>query len=279
MESDVSTVSRGYFEAIGMEVLRGRPFGREDRMDSTRVAVVNQALVKKYSFDEDPIGRVIIGDWANPKPTQIVGVVNNIRHTGLTTEPRPTVFLAQSQVPGYFTNLVVRTAADPAAIAAAIRREVRHVDPTQPFTDVQPMKHYVSAVLSRPQLYASLVGTFASLALFLAGIGLYGLLAYAVSLRTHEIGLRMALGAQPRDVLASTLWQSARLVLAGLLVGTVLAFEFGEIVSKLLFGVRPTDPLTYVGVAGVLAAVALVATLVPTLRAAAIDPIAALRYE
>src|SRR5260370_11177977 len=150
MESDVSTVSRGYFEAIGMEVLRGRPFGREDRMDSPRVAVVNQALVKKYSFHEDPIGLVIIGDLANPQPTQIVGVVNNIRHTGLTTEPRPTVFLAQSQVPGYFTNLVVRTAADPAAIAAAIRPEVRHVDPTQPFTDVPQMYPHLSPPLPSP---------------------------------------------------------------------------------------------------------------------------------
>jgi putative ABC transport system permease protein len=279
MESDVSTVSRGYFAAIGMEVLRGRDFGTEDRMTSPRVALVNEAFVHKYSHEEDPIRHVIIGDWSNPKPTEIIGVVNDVRQNRLAAEPRPTIFLAQSQVPGYLTNLVVRTAMDPVMMAATIRREVRQVDPRQPFTDIQPMSHYVSTQLARPRLYAAFVGAFAALALFLATIGLYGLLAYEVSQRTHEIGLRMALGARPLDIVASAMWQGGRLVLVGLALGTLTAFALGSVISKLLFGVHATDPFTYLAVAVVFGAAAIVATFVPAHRAAVIDPLTALRYE
>jgi putative ABC transport system permease protein len=279
MESDVSTVSRGYFAAIGMELLRGRTFGRADDLESPRVALVNQAFVNRYSRDEDPLGRMILGDWSNPKPTEIIGVVADIRHNGLTAEPRPTVFLCQSQHPGYITYLVVRTAADPAALAAAVRREVRQIDPRQPFTDVQPLSQYVSKALARPRLYANFVGAFAALALFLAAIGLYGMLAYAVSQRTHEIGLRIALGAPPRRVLVSTILQGARLVAVGLVVGIAGAFALSQIVSRLLYGVRPTDPWTYIGVGGLMATVALLAAFVPARRAAAVDPIVALRCE
>lgn len=279
MESDVSTVSRGYFAAIGMDLLRGREFDRQDRIDGPRVALVNQAFVNKYSRDEDPIGRVIVGDWANPRPTEIIGVVNDIRHNGLTAEPRPTVFLAQAQVPGYFTNLVVRTNIDPAAMAATIRREVRRVDPKQPFTDIQPMEHYVAKQLARPRLYSHFVGTFAILALFLAAVGLYGLLAYEVGQRRHEIGLRMALGARPTDVVSSTICQGLRLVMAGVVLGTVLALGLSSVLSKLLFDVRVSDPLTCVAVAVVLGLVTVAATLVPARRAALVDPLVALRYE
>jgi len=279
MQSDVSTVSRGYFSAMGIELVRGRAFDRTDRLDSPRVALVNQSFVKKFSPDEDPIGRVILGDWANPKPTQIVGVVGDVRHNGLDAQPRPTVFLAQAQVPGYITYLIMRTQAEPAALAAAVRREVRRIDPHQPFTDVLPLDHYVSTALARPKLYASLIGAFASLALLLASIGLYGLMAYAVTRRTHEIGVRMALGAQPGDVLRSTLGEGTRLVLIGLALGSAAAVAMSRIVAGFLYGVTAHDPFTYAAVATLLVCIALLAVFVPARRASRVDPMVALRYE
>jgi putative ABC transport system permease protein len=279
MESDVSTVSRGYFAAMGIPVLRGRPFSRHDRLDGPRVALVNESFVRKYSADEDPIGRVILGDWANPKPTEIIGVVGDIRHNGLTAEPRPTVFLAQSQVPGYYTFIVVRTAAEPKRMASAIRREIRQVDPNQPVADVQPMEQYVSTALARPRFYAILLGSFAWLALLLAAVGLYGLMAYAVNRRTHEIGVRMALGAQPRDVLSSILGEGARLAAAGLALGAICTTVLSRVVAKLLYGVTAADPVSYAGAAVLLGGVALIAAYIPARRASRVDPMVALRYE
>lgn len=279
MASDVSTVSRGYFEAMGIQLVRGRSFDLRDRMQSPRVAVVNQAFVDRYSPQRDPLGQVILGDWANPRPTEIVGVVGDIRHNGLTIEPRPTVFLAQAQVPGYITFVVVRTSSDLQGMAAAVRREVQQVDPSQALTAVQSMRQYVSTALARPRLYAILLGAFAALALVLSGVGLYGLMAYAVSRRTHEIGIRMALGAREAVVLRSILAQGARLAAMGLAAGTLCAMALSRLLTALLYDVSPSDPLTYVGATVVLGGVALAAAFVPARRASRVDPILALRCE
>lgn len=279
MESDVSTVSRGYFAAMGIPVFRGRAFDRGDGMDSPRVALVNESFVQKYCRNENPVGQHILGDWANPKPTEIVGVVGDIRHNGLTIDPRPTVFLAQAQVPGYITYLVVRTVAEPNGMAATIRREVQQMDRSQPFTAIQTMQEYVSAALARPRLYMALLAIFAALALVLAAVGLYGLMAFVVRKRTHEIGIRMALGAQPGDVLRSTLGQGTRLVLIGVLIGIACAIPSSRLVANLLYGVRANDPLTLIGVVALLMIAALLAIYVPARRASRIDPLVALRYE
>ena len=279
METDVSTVSRGYFDAMGIPVLRGRPFARQDGLEAPSVAVVNQAFVRRYSAEEDPIGRIILGDWANPKPTEIVGVVANTRHNGLTADARPTIFLAQSQVPGYITYIVVRTAIPPEPMAAAIRSELRQVDPALPITDVQPLQRYVSVALARPRLLAVLLWSFAALALVLAGIGLYGLIGYAIRRRTREIGIRMALGARPGDMMRSTLAYGARLVSMGLVVGIACSIASSRFVASLLFGISDRDPLTYTGAAMVLAVVALLAIYGPARRASRVDPLIALKAE
>ncbi|RPJ61440.1 MAG: ABC transporter permease [Acidobacteria bacterium] len=279
MESDVSTVSRGYFAAMGIPVLRGRPFTREDRLNSRRVALVNQSFVNRFCPGLDPIGQVIMGDWANPKPTEIIGVVGDIRHNGLAEEPRPTVFLAQAQVPGYITYLVVRASGEPMALAHAVRKEVADVDPTQAVTAAQPMEQYVSAALVRPKLYSVFLGFFSALALMLAAIGLYGLMAYAVSRRTHEIGIRMALGARPGAVLRSTLRQGGRLISLGLVLGVACSLVFSRFVASLLYGVTTGDLTTYLVAGTLLTGIALVAAYIPARRASKVDPMIALRYE
>jgi putative ABC transport system permease protein len=279
MESDVSTVSRGYFAAMRIPVVRGRPFGRQEQLDSPRAALVNQSFVNKYSPTEDAIGRVIIGDWANPKPTTIVGVVGDVRHNSLTAEPRPTVFLAQAQVPGFITHIIVRTASDPERLTAAIRRAVIEVDPNQPVTNVQTMQQHVAASLVKPRLYTVLLGTFASLALLLASLGLYGLMAYLVSQRTHEIGIRLALGARPSDVFRDVFQRALFLTLAGLAGGVSMAVVAQRLISTFLFGVTGTDPVTYGAAAGVFALVILAAASGPAWRAARVNPMKALRCE
>ena len=264
---------------MGIPVLRGRPFGRQDRIDSPRVALVNQSFVNKYCPNEDPIGLRIIGDWANPKPSEIVGVVGDVRHNGLTAEPRPTVFLAQAQVPGYITHVVVRTAAEPQKLATTIRREVQQVDRTEAVTAIQTMEQYVSASLARPRLYAVLLTTFASLALALAAVGLYGLMAYGVRRRTHEIGIRMAFGAEPGDVLWMVLRETVFLVLVGAAIGVSVALAVTRLLSSFLFGLTPGDPTTILTAILVMLAVALFAGYLPARRAARVDPMEALRYE
>lgn len=278
-EADTSIVSRGYFSAMGIPILRGRSFSEQDRMGARRVALVNQTFVEKYCRNEDPLGLLAVGDWSTSEPAEIVGVVGDIRHDALTTEPQPTFFLSQAQTPGYITYLVVRTQAEPNKLASAIRHEVQKVDPAQPVTDVRMMQEYVTRALARPRLYAVSVGIFSTLALILAAIGLYGLMAYSVNQRTHEIGIRMALGAAPRTVLCSIIGHGGRLACLGLAIGIATAAAMSRFVASFLYGVNTYDALTYCGVAGVLGSVALVAAFIPARRASRIDPMVALRDQ
>ena len=210
---------------------------------------------------------------------EIVGVVGDVRHQGLTSDPKPAVFSLHAQVPGYITSLVVRTDGDPFAHAAAIRRAIHDVDPTQAVSGVGSLEQDVAKVLARPRLQAVLVTCFAGIAVVLAVIGLYGLIAYVVTQRTHEIGIRLALGATRGKVFAELFGQGARLVGAGLVIGAAGAIALRQFVSSFVFGVTSGDPVTYVIAALMFAAVALAAVVIPARRAARVEPMLALRGE
>jgi predicted permease len=279
LPADCSLVSRGYFAAMGIPVLEGRPFDRQDRLATPRVLVVNESFARRYFPAGRVLGRRLLVHSAKETPAEIIGVVGDIRHNGLTSEPVPTVFLLHAQRPGYITNLVVRTTGDPAAQAPAIRRAIQEVDPTQAVSGVKTMEEYVGDALARPHLYALLVACFAVIAVMLASIGVYGLIAYVVTQRTHEIGIRVALGATRGKVFLDLFGQGARLVAAGLVVGVVAAVGLRGAVSALLFGIAPDDPATYLLAAATLSGVALVAVTIPARRASRVDAITALRYE
>jgi putative ABC transport system permease protein len=277
--TDCSLVSRGYFTAMGIPILAGRPFDRRDRLSGPRVVIVNQAFAHRYFPDGRVLGHRLLVQGSNQALAQIVGVVGDVRHTGLTSEPAPTVFLLHAQTPGYITSLVVRTRGDATAQGAGIRRAILEVDPTQAVSAVKPMEQYVEDALARPRMYAVLVASFAAIAVILAAIGMYGLIAYIVTQQTHEIGIRLALGASRRTVFLHLLGEGARLILAGLLVGIVAAVALRGVVSSLLFGVTSGDPLSYVIAAVVFSGVALAAVAFPARGASRMEPIGALRHE
>jgi len=277
--TEASLVSRGYFAALGISVIDGRVFDQRDRIGSPRVCLINQSFARKYFPDQNPIGRRIVVVWSNEAPTEIVGIVGDIRQGGLSVEPHPTVFLAQAQVPAYITHLVVRTLGDPSRLVKAIKRGIQEVDKAQAVTKIKTMDEYLSASLQRPRLDSAIVTSFAGLALALAAIGIYGLLSYAVGQRAREIGIRMALGADREAVLALFVGQGLISALIGTGIGVVASLALTRYLSSLLYGVRPTDPATFAGVAVLLTLVSLAACYIPARRAVSVDPMVALRYE
>jgi predicted lysophospholipase L1 biosynthesis ABC-type transport system permease subunit len=246
-------------------------------MAAPRVVMVNQAFAKRYFPDGDAVGRRIFVQGSNQALAVIIGIVGNVHHTGLTIDPAPTVFLLHAQTPGYITNLVVRASGEPAGYAAALRRAIHEADPTQAVSEIGTIERDVAKVLARPRMQAALVACFAAIAVLLAVIGLYGLIGYVVTLRTHEIGIRLALGATTDRVFFELFGQGARLLCAGLLVGFAAAVALRRIASTFVFGVTSTDPLTYLVAAVAFGAVALGAVIIPARRASRIEPIRALR--
>lgn len=279
LPTECALVSRGYFAAMGIPVLDGREFDRRDRNSSPRVLLVNRSFAKRYFRDGRVLGRRIFVQGSNQALAEVIGVVGDVRHNGLTSDPEPTVYLLHAQTPGYITNLVVRTTGDPLAHAAAIRRAIHEVDPTQAVSSVGTIGRDVANVLARPRLYAFLVTCFAMIAVALAAIGVYGLIAYVVTQRTHEIGIRLALGATPERVFFDVFGQGARLVVAGVVFGVIAAVGLREIVSTLVFGVTTGDLLTYLLATLTFSGVALAAIMLPARRASRVEPISALRCE
>jgi putative ABC transport system permease protein len=278
-----------YLKAMGIRLLRGRFFDEHDTQDSPLVAVIDEDFARLYFPGEDPVGKFFAGDPETNMPhSEIVGVVAHVKNYGLDT-PGPVqaeFYYSRDQVPDRFqpllsdrVSLVVRTDGDPAAMAPSVRRAIQEVDPNEPVYNVNTMEQVLSDSVATQRLSMLLLAIFAGVALVLAAVGIYGVMSYAVAQRTHEFGIRMALGAEARDVLRMVVRQGMLLALCGVGAGLLGALALTRVMSSLLYGVSATDPLTFVGVPLVLAAVALLACLVPARRATKVDPMVALRYE
>jgi putative ABC transport system permease protein len=271
-------VSADYLRTMGISLRQGRPLDLHDTADAPPVALINEAMKRKFWPDESAIGKRFQFGSSRPWVT-IVGVVSDIRQSGLDTPPRPEMYLPGAQARTPLTGLAIRTSGDPRGLATSVRRVIRSVDMDVPVTDVRTMEEVLNREVFQRRVHTLLLSLFAAVALGLASLGIYGVLAYLVSQRTQEIGIRMALGAGPRDVLLAVAGQGIGLSAAGVALGVAGALALNHAVSQLLFGVSATDPLTFAAVASLLLAVASVASYVPAQRAMRIDPILALREE
>jgi putative ABC transport system permease protein len=274
------TVTPGYFEAMRIPLESGRAFTEQDRDETPRVVIINEALARRFWPGETVIGKRIGFKASFPQVWhEIVGIVGDVKHQRLDADPKPEVYFAYQQYPDTFMSLAVRTSSEPAALTGAIRNQVLAVDSNQPVFDIKTMDERLSKAVAPSRFIMLLLGIFAGLALILAAVGIYGVISYSVTQRTHEIGVRMALGAEARDVLRLVVRQAMTLTLTGVVVGLGGAFALTRLMSGLLFGVGPTDPLTFTVLPIILAGVALGACFVPARRATKVDAMVALRYE
>jgi putative ABC transport system permease protein len=275
--------SEDYLQTMGIRLVRGRLFDSHDTNDAQQVAIVDETLARKYWGTEDPVGKRITFEGPDDKPRwrEVVGLVAHVRNEGLEGESRGQYYAPYAQATGGGPNLyvVVRTDGDPASLAPSVRGAIAGIDRDLPVFRVATMEQMVSDSLAQRRFSMLLFGIFAALALVLAVVGLYGVMSYAVAQRTHEIGLRMALGAQGRDVLRMVVGQGMGLVAVGLGIGLLGALGLTRLMASLLYGVSASDPLTYAGIAILLGAVALLASYIPARRATKVDPMVALRYE
>jgi predicted permease len=272
-------VSPSYFYALGIPVLEGRTFTDRDNAGAQYVAVVNDALGRRLFPGEDPVGRDLPRPGSFNIKMTIVGVVGNIHHEGPGASVQSEIYVPYLQSSANYMQLAVRSAVDPASLAGAVRREVAAVDPDQPTADVTTLEQTLSQSVAPRRFNMLLLGVFAFIALLISTVGVYGVVAYSVTQRTHEVGIRMALGAQRGDVLRMVIGQGLKLALIGVAIGVAGALALTRFLASLLYGVKPTDPLTFIAVSVILIAVALLACYIPARRASKIDPMVALRYE
>ena len=282
--ANVGVVGPDYFGTMNIPLRAGRLFDAQELAQEKHVTIVSQAFVDKYLHGVNPLGQkaaIYMKSLVENElqPSEIIGVVGDVHQIGLDIAPEPTVYWPHPELVMSAMTVLVRTSNDPFAMVSAARAELQKMDPQLPMAAVATMDQLLADSLSRSRFTMLLLGIFSALALVLAAVGIYGLVAYSVTQRTQELGIRIALGAQRGDVLRLVLSQGTRLTLLGVAVGVLAALAFSRLLSTLLFGVSATDPLTFAGVAALLAVVALAACFIPARRATRVDPIVALRYE
>ncbi|HKP88258.1 MAG TPA: FtsX-like permease family protein, partial [Blastocatellia bacterium] len=279
---DLYMVTPSYLRTMAIPLIKGRPLAEQDTENQLMVALVNETMAKELWPGEDPLGKRIKfpGSQRNPQPWRtVVGVVSDVKQYGLDKKEPMQIYLPEAQFPGSFMTLVVRTSSDPTSLVAAIKNEILAVDPDQAVYDINTMEQLLSNSISLRRFSMMLLIIFAALALTLSAVGIYGVISYSVAQRTHEIGVRMALGAGRRDILKLVIGQGMTLTLIGVAIGVGASFAVTRLMASLLYGVSATDAATFIFIPAILAGVALGACFVPARRAMKVDPMVALRYE
>jgi putative ABC transport system permease protein len=277
---DVRVITGDYFRAMNIDVKRGRTFTEREANEAARVVVINEKMARDYFPGQDPIGRKVIIQMRDTDiPTEIIGVVGDVKHNSLDGDVRAMSYWPQPELTYSFMTIVVRTDQNPLGLAPAVRREVQSIDRDLPVADLQPMTARLSTSIARTRFATLLLGIFAGVALVLAAVGIYGVMSYAVTERTHEIGIRMALGAERINVIALVLRRGLALSMSGVGLGLLGSWLLTRFVSTLLFQTSTTDPATFAAVAVALTLIALAASLIPARRATAVDPVRALRHD
>jgi putative ABC transport system permease protein len=282
--ADVRVVGPDYFPTMQIPLHAGRLFDARELAEERHVVIINQAFADQYLHGVDPLGQKAVIymkslEESQNTPSEIIGVVGDVRQMGLDTPAEPTVYWPHPELVMSGMTILVRTVNDPLALVSAVRNELQQMDPEQPMAAIATMDQLLAGSFSRSRFTMLVLGVFAALALVLASVGIYGVIAYSVTQRTQEFGIRIALGASRRDVLGLVLGQGTRLTVLGIGLGIIAALIVTRLMATLLYGISATDPLTFTAVALLLALVALAACYIPARRATRVDPIVALRYE
>jgi len=276
----VRVTDPGYFRAMGIPLLRGRNFTDVEAREARHVVLISESMARRDFPGENPLGkRITVPMSEKPVPTEIVGIVGDVRYDSLVDQAEPTVYFPHPDLVYDAMTLVIRTTGDPGEMVPAVRRVLRSIDPNQPVSDVRTMDQVMSQTVGRARFNTILLGLFAALATLLATAGIFGVMNYSVTLRTREIGLRMALGAPRKQVLMLILKQGLLLTALGIGIGLLGALALTRLMSGLLFGVGSTDPATFAAIVLLLTAVSLIACYIPARRATRVDPLIALRYD
>jgi putative ABC transport system permease protein len=275
---EVRVITPTYFQAMGIPLLKGRLLNERDVKES-RVLLINETMAKRYFAGVDPVGKQMEVFWDGSGPDEIVGVVGDIREGALNKEPEPAIYWSHPREPYSGMALIVRTSGDASRFGTAVQKEIRALDPDQPVADVRTMQQVISKSIARPRFNTLLLTIFAGVALLLASVGLYGVMNYSATQRTHEVGIRMALGATRADIMRLVVGNGMMLTLAGIVIGVLASWALTRVMTNLLFGITATDLPTFAAVSAVLATVALVANYIPARRATRVNPVIALRYE